>query len=639
LNDARLLVDVTPNRPDLLSHVGIAREVAAAVNRNVRLPDVRGVSAPAAIDFAGSTADGVRIEIEDAALCPRYLGVVVRGVKVGPGPAWLASRLRAIGLRPISNVVDATNWVLYELGQPLHAFDLQRLGDRVVVRRARAGERIVTLDGVDRPLAPDMLVIADAQRPVAVAGVMGGADTEVRDETRDILLECALFDARSVRATRRALNLATDASYRFERGIDDSAMELAVLRAAELIRATAGGTIVAGAAAGAGLPAPPAIRLRLARVAQILGERFAAATVDELLRPLGFDVAADRDAVNVAVPAHRRHDVVREEDLVEEIARRHGYDAFSEQLRPFRPGTVPTHPLFLVEDRVRSVMIARGFLEAHTAAFAPESEGDVALMLPLAATESRLRRALLPGLLHRVEYNFARGARSIRLFELGTAFAPPRGTDGRPHEELRLAVAFTGLRRPPHWSEEEAYFDIWDAKALMDELADMLGLAVRAGSGNALLDHDLSFRLVERDNGDERGAGGRIRGGTVDAPPWARDVWGIELRLEATAPPPARYRPLPAQPANERDLALLVPVSTPSAAVADAIRAGAGPLLEEVDVFDVYSGSGVPAGTRSIAWRLRFRAPDRTLTDAEVDGAVQRVLQRLNDEMGVRQRA
>jgi phenylalanyl-tRNA synthetase beta chain len=659
LADTRLAVDVTPNRPDLLSHLGVAREVAAATGHRWRLPELAGAPAGAqgnrgaGIAFRGdasasAAADGVAIRIEDTALCPRYVGLVIRGVRVGPSPEWLASRLRAVGLRPISNVVDATNWVLHELGQPVHAFDLARLGTSVVIRPARKGERITTLDGTERELAAGMLVIADEQRPVAVAGVMGGLDTEVQQDTTDVLLECALFNAPSVRATRSALGLSTDASYRFERGVDASLMETAVQRAAALIMNTAGGAAAAEAAvAGPGLEPPPSVRLRLARVEQILGETFDAQSVAVCLEPLGFTVRTGEAVLEVGVPEHRRHDVSREEDLVEEVARRHGYDRFSDELRPFRPGTVPVHPLFLVEDRVRRTLVARGFLEAHTAAFAPEAEGDVALMLPLAATEGRLRRALVPGLLRRLEYNFARNARSIRLFEVGTVFAPAEQDGGLPAEQTRLAVAFTGLRRPPHFSAPAEAFDLWDLKALADELADMFRLTVAEGlaaelsqrGAGALLDAGLSFTLASRENGEARGCAGRVRQGAVDAPAWAGEVWALELRLESGGQGRLRYTPLPVHPAVERDLALLVPAGATAGAVSAGVRHAAGPLLEAVEAFDLYTGPGIPEGQRSIAWALRFRAPDRTLTDAEVDAAVARVLQHLNDELGVRQRA
>jgi phenylalanyl-tRNA synthetase beta chain len=642
LDDARLLVDVTPNRPDLLSHLGVAREIAAAEGLRAQLHPLPGAHAPDfdVADATAGAAGGIRLSIEDGELCPRYYGLIIRGVTPGPSPEWLASRLRAIGARPISNIVDATNYVLHELGQPLHAFDLDRLGDQVVVRRARAGERITTLDGVDRMLTTEMLVIADASRPVAVAGVMGGADTEVHDDTRDLLIECALFDPAAVRAGRRGLGLNTDASYRFERGVDPEGMLRALRRVAELITAVAGGaTEGVAAAAGPGLTAPPDIRLRPARVQQVLGVAFDAAAIGELLRPLDFDVSDAGDgALRVSVPGHRRYDVSREEDLIEEIARRHGYDAFPDELRAFRPGTVPSHPLFALEDRLRTHLVGRGFLEARTAAFAPESEGDVTLLHPLAATESRLRRALLPGLLRRVEYNFDRGARSIRLFEIGTAFAAAAPGE-LPRETTRVALAFTGPRRPPHWSEPDVPFDAWDMKAMAGELAQLLGLHLDERAEHPQLDAGASFRLVQDGTGELLGMAGLVRVGAVDAPAWAGDVWGIEVELRTGAQPSLHARELPAHPATERDLALLVPQDLPAGTVVATIREAAGPLLEYAGPFDVYSGRGVPERMRSIAVRLRFRASDRTLTDAEVDARVRNVLQRLNDEFGIQQRA
>jgi phenylalanyl-tRNA synthetase beta chain len=661
LDDARLVVDVTPNRPDLLSHLGIAREIAAAERLEVALHALPGGdpvelrvvtgAGSATADVAareGKQDETIRVDIEDRDLCPRYMAVVIRGVKVGPSPEWLASRLRAIGLRPISNIVDATNFVLHELGQPMHAFDLDRVHERIVVRRARAGERITTLDGADRKLAEGMLVIADAERPVAVAGVMGGAESEVRDDTRDILLEVAVFDPASVRATRRALGLGTDASYRFERGVDPAGIGRAAARAAELIRAVAGGTIVQPAVvAGPEIAEPGRVRLRIGRVAQVLGATFDADTIARYLSPLGFAVEkSDGEVLEVRVPGHRRFDVAREEDLIEEIARRHGYDAFPDDLRPFRPSTVPTHPLFLVEDRLRTLLTGRGLLEARTAAFAPEQDGDVELLLPLAATESRLRRSLVPGLLRRVESNFARGARSIRIFEIGTTFHATE-PGALPREVTTVAVACTGHRTPPHWTGEAEMFDVWDVKALAGDIADQLGLALEPGADARYVEPGLSFRVAaphdqaDNDSTISIGFAGRVPAADVDAPAWAGDVWVLEVPLPADGAgrTPVRFAGVPQHPAIERDLALLVATDRTAADVADVIRAAGGALLESLEPFDVYSGSGVPEGVRSIAWRLRFRAADRTLTDDEVDAVIRKVLTRLNEELGVQQRA
>jgi phenylalanyl-tRNA synthetase beta chain len=667
LDDARLDVEVTPNRPDLLSHVGVAREIAAAAGLRVALPSLPGSEAVELSvaadprDAYAVTAAGVDLRIKDRDLCPHYMAVVMRDVRSGPSPEWLASRLRAIGLRPISNIVDATNYVLHELGHPMHAFDLDRLGDAVVVRRARTGERITTLDGAERALNSDMLVIADGRRPVAIAGVMGGADTEVQADTRNILLEIAVFDPQSVRATRRALGLATDASYRFERGVDPAGIAGAAARAASLIRAVAGGSVETTAAfAGAALPEPPTMRLRLERIARVLGVGFDAGSVRACLEPLGFAVESDDDrAVRVRAPGHRRFDIAREEDLIEEIARRHGYDTFPDDLRPFRPSAVPTHPLFVLEDRLRALLVGRGLLEAHMASFAPAEDGDVELLLPIAATENRLRRSLVPGLLRRVEGNFARGARSIRLFEIGTAFAPS-DNGGIPAETTRLAIACTGHRAPPHWTGEPDAFDVWDLKSIAADVASALGLTVREGADAPHIDPGLSFHLAGRHDQVDRDAGragqvvarergdravygfaGRVPQGSVDAPTWADDVWVLEVELprDGGDRPAVHFMQLPQHPGIERDLALLLAEGQMASQVADTIRAAGGVLLESVAPFDVYSGPGVPGNMRSVAWRLRFRAADRTLTDAEVDTVIGHVLMRLNEDLGVQQRA
>ncbi|HEX7119706.1 MAG TPA: phenylalanine--tRNA ligase subunit beta [Longimicrobiales bacterium] len=652
LDDVRLVVDVTPNRPDLLSHWGVARELAPGGEAGLRLPPFpeRGAAGAGTVRFErvereGETG-GVKVVLEDSRGCPRYLGVVIRGVRIGPSPDWLAARLRAVGLRPINNVVDATNYVLYELGQPLHAFDLDRLGGgEVRIRRARAGEAIVTLDGERRVLSEDMVVIADAERPVAVAGVMGGLDSEVTEETTNVFLECALFDPKTTRRTRRALGMSTDASYRYERGVDPEGMERAALRAVELILAVAGGEPVGvGVAVDPEPASAPVVAIRPSRTSALLGVELGADAISGYLEPLGFRVV-DRgdDVLRVRVPGPRWYDVAREADLIEEVARRHGYDAFPEELRPFRPSAVPEDAMAGLESRLREFLVGRGFLEARLASFAPESAGDVALLNPLSAEEGRLRRALLPGVLRQVELNFARAVRSVRLFEIGTVFAPGPAPDAAPLEATHLAVAFTGARMQPHWSGEAPAFDLWDLKALLEELCDVLGVggaAVEPGvpDGRAFAPSE-AFRVVDRD-GQALGGGGRIDARVIDAPAWAEPVWALELALSPGLAAVERptYRPAPAFPAVERDAALLVPDALPAARVEAVIRDAGGAILEAVFPFDLYRGRGVAEGVRSIAYRLRFRAADRTLTDPEVDEAFGRILNRLEEELGVRRR-
>jgi phenylalanyl-tRNA synthetase beta chain len=647
LDDTRLEVDVTPNRPDLLSHVGIARELAPRGVASLVLPDFPDGAAIADVAFVSARgsaqAGGVTVRIEDEAACPRYIAVMIRGVRVGPSPEWLAARLRAVGQRPINNVVDATNYVLQELGQPLHAFDLGRLGDTVVVRRARASETLVTLDGVERKLDETILAIADAERPVALAGIMGGEATEVTGETTDVLLECALFEPRTVRSGRRALGMSTDASYRFERGVDPTLQRRAAARCAELIRVVAGGAIdeVAVEAAAPEPPAPP-VRLRRSRAERVLGEPFTTDAMRALLAPIGFETqSADADALEVIVPGHRRYDVAREDDLVEEVARRHGYDAFPDEVRPFRPSTVPTDPMAELEDRLRTLLVGRGFLEARGAPFVSETGGDVALMLPLASTESHLRRDLLPGLLRRVEANFNRGTRDVRLFEIGTAFAPD-GEHARPVETTRLAAVLTGDRAPTHWSGDPGTFDVWDVKAVLEEVAAAVGAVVEpASDGARWSDFDVGAAFEARTGaGRVLGAAGAVRADRIDAPAWAAAVFGLEIILEPAAAEKriAAFTPLPAFPPIERDLALVAPRSTTAAALEGTIRAAGGPLLVRLVPFDVYEGRGIPEDRRSVAFRLRFRSPERTLTDEEVEPVVAGILERLAREHDVQRR-
>jgi phenylalanyl-tRNA synthetase beta chain len=651
LDDYRIVVDVTPNRPDLLSHYGVARELAPGGESDIVLysfakddSSERPTLTPKRVSNDGELG-GIRIRIDDAEACPRYMASRVRGVRVGPSPEWLAMRLRAIGQRPINNVVDATNYVLHELGQPLHAFDAQKLGgSAIVVRRARAGEKLTTLDGVERTLQSSMLVIADADKATAIAGVMGGQFSEVEQDTTDVLIECAHFERKQVRETRRALGLSTDASYRFERGVDPTGMERALRRVTELIAAIAGGTADQQIADVYPIEFEQRkLQLRWTRVRQVLGLQLTGDELERLLAPIGFrPLQRDREITELEVPGHRWFDVLEEIDLVEEVARRYGYEQFPAELGAFRPSTVPDSELSQLEDRMRDRLVGRGLLEARTAGFAPEAEGDVTLMLPLSSAESRLRRAVLPALLHRVEYNFTRGTRDVRLFEIGTAFE--RTADGeRPNETTRLAIALTGARAPQHWTGSAGEFEIWDLKGMLEELALALGYELRTeltstiAGVSPLLERGSAFELWQE--GRAVGQGGLIAAKAIDAPAWAAPVFGLELVLDTkSAHAHGRHQPLPVYPAIEQDLALLVPENISAATVTEAIRGGGGALLEEMGLFDLYRGKGIPEGTRSLAYRLRFRAPDRTLTDAEAVTAVQRVLKRLKDEYGIERR-
>ena len=661
LDDTRLTLEVTPNRPDLLSHVGVAREIGPQGHQGIQLPpfpaegsEERTDATLPALTFRREETDGLvegtRVLIDDPASCPRYIAAVIEDVEVGPSPSWLASRLRAIGQRPINNVVDATNYILHELGQPLHAFDLDRLeGPAILVRPAADGETITTLDDVERKLTADMLVIADDEGPVAVAGVMGGADSEVTSDTTRVLLECAYFDPRSVRATARALSLSTDASYRFERGTDIDGMERAAHRAVELIEAVAGGRVSEDAVDI--YPAPqeaPRVSVRPGRVAQVLGADIEAEEIARLLRHIGFEFDdEDDDALTFRVPGFRRHDVTREIDLIEEVARRFGYDRLDDRLRPYRPTTVPDAPLSVLEDDARRLLSGRGLLEARGISMAPEGAGEVPLLRPLSAEEGYLRSTIAFGLLRATELNMARGVRDVRLFEIGTTFHSA-GAGERPREDTRLALALTGASRPRHWTGESPDWDLWDLRGLAEDLMARLDpegwevVPLEDDPGElALPSLYRSGTVMElRAHGQRVGVAGEVSENAIDAPAWSGPSFALEVRLTDVMARPRRptLEPVPTQPASDRDLALVVPGTTPSAAVMETIRSSAGELLEAVRVFDVYEGEGVPEGYRSIAYRLVFRHPERTLKDAEVDRAVERVLERLKDVHGVERR-
>lgn len=661
LGDVCYEVDVLPNRPDLLSHLGMARELAALTGVPMHLPEeLRGLrtAGPATRGEREAQADGVRVALDDHDGCPRYMGLVVRGVRVGPSPEWLVQRLAAIGIRSISNVVDITNYALYGFGQPMHAFDLAHLaGPEVVIRRARQGEALVTLDGAARTLTSDMTVIADSERAIAIAGVMGGRDSEVTDATRDIFLEVAYFSAPNVRRTRRALGMSTDASYRFERGIDPAVTPLALDRAASLLMHVAGGR-VAGAPVDVGRPphAAAAVAVRPSRIAALLGDVIPAAEIERLLASVGFTVQrGGRDSLTIGPPSWRG-DVTRECDLAEEVARLRGYDRLPDTLRAARPSAVPDHPLFHVRQRVRDRLVALGYLEAAPLPFVAGSDDThVRITNPLSESEPHLRLSILETLGPRAEHNLRRLQRDVRLFEIGAVFAP----SGRemPNEAIHIGALAMGLRAPLHFSTPNPpLLDEWDAKGLALEVVEAAfpGIAVDLVPMEA--NSDLLWDV--RTNATARSIGG-VRRLALDKPVWAPDAFGVEIALgdmlneliaprgeharggapnEPVSSSALRSRPLAATPPAEFDLALVVPHDLPAAAVEAVLTRTGGDLLERLELFDLYEGTGLPPGYRSLAWRLTFRDPNRTLRDKEIEGRRQRILRALDLELGVKPR-
>ncbi len=661
--DAVLDLEVTTNRPDCLSVVGIAREVSTIYGAPLKLP---ALGEARVADGRGATAgpgDPLPVTIEPDALdlCPRYAAAGAR-VTIGPSPAWMAARLEAVDIRPINNLVDITNYVLIEMGHPMHAFDLACLaGGELRIRLARSGEVVTTLDGVERQLGADMLAIADADRAQAVAGVMGGADSEVAGGTRRVAFESAWFDPISVRRTGRRLGLSTEASYRFERGADITAPVRAMRRAlallVELGAGTPEGPIIDR------YPAPrerPTVTLRHVRIGRVLGVDVEPAFVPATLGRLGFEVApipagADAsadphasggDTWRVTVPGHRV-DVSREIDLIEEVARHYGYErlpsTFPAMTRPPAPENDALHRQRLA----RRILTASGCSEAITYGFIEESEarpfvdGDgeiVRIANPLSEHFAVLRPSLLPGLIGALVYNRHREHRDIRLFEIGQRFTAGGG------ETRSVAVALTGAATAQHWSGEERTSDFFDLTGIVRRLCDAFGVAPgfeprkqstlvpgRAATVLALAPDDgaeprrlgiagqLAFDIAE-----ERG----IHHAGAEA------VWVAELDLDALSAAGADRRrmsaaPLPRHPSSVRDLAVVIDAALPAATVRATIRSAAPKTLLEVHEFDRYEGKGIPQGRISLAFRLTFRAADRTLTDAEVQQAVDSIVSAL----------
>jgi len=675
LDDHVLEVEITPNRPDCLSVLGIARELSALTGARLRPPSI-------ALKESGESATKLaRVRIEAPDLCHRFTARVISGVTIGPSPAWLRARLRAIGLRPISNVVDVTNYVLWELGQPLHAYDGATVADAtIVVRRARADERFTTLDGQERALDASMLMIADPERAIGLAGVMGGANTEVTDRTTQVLLESAWFAAASIRRTSRALGLRTDAAYRFERGADIEGLVTASARATALIAELAGGTIARGMVdAYPRKRKPQQVRLRMSRVSRVLGVAPSPAQARKVLTGLGLPVKVRGADLEVTVPSFRR-DLSMEDDLVEEIIRVWGYDRIPSTL-PGGAISLVTHPAALRQSQtVRRALVGAGLAEVVTYAFTDPARIEllrravdpkpVELMNPLAQDASLLRVNPLEGVLSAVATNVRRQQADVRVFEISKTYAQnagadvqnagtnaqnagaeptralirppsvqaglkdPATTDPATTEPRWVAIALTGARGAADWGGASEPVDVYDAKGLAEHTLD--ALAVRAGTGEIGLlsgfEPDCHGTLVT-ESGTIVAEFGEVAAALRQSFGIAAPVFAAVVSLDAVgaaAAAPMQYRALPRFPAVERDLAFVIGADQPltAAQIESALREEAGPLLRRLVLFDVFR---FPDSRCSLAWRLLFQAEDRTLTDAEVNAIQERVVRRITE--------
>jgi len=638
LDDVVLDLEVEANRPDELSVLGVAREVGAATGMPLALPDV------SVKEDEEPAATRATVEVKDPGKCPRYLARVIRHVAIRPSPIRVQARLTAAGMRPISSAVDATNYVMLEMGHPMHPFDLDLMEGRgVIVRRATPGEGLVTLDGVERVLTEDDLLIADRSEAVGIAGVMGSASGEVLPSTSEVLLESAYFEPRGIFRTSRRLGLQTEASSRFSRGADPEILGPAAARAARLMVEWGGGTVLAGAIDVGRAPERRKFGVRPARASQVIGSEVSASDVVEALGRLG--IAADKadGEVRVEVPGFRP-DLQREIDVIEEVVRVHGYDALGSTLPGIRQagGVVPSYAL---RRRTRELLVRAGLREAGSLSFASRADLDlmghaegVRLANPPSADEPFLRTSLVPNLLKALARNAYRGRAGAALFEIGHVFRPD--PSGAIDERESVAGALWGpAGEGLHADRRER--DFFDAKGAVEALMEGLGVSAWDLGGAAGMPLHPARSATILIAGSPGGLLGEIHPGLAERFDLTGRVALFELdgNVLGSHLGGGKFRQIPRFPPVHRDLAFVVAVDTPAGAVRDALVEAGGELVDSALLFDVFQGAPIPEGKKNLAFAVDFRAPDRTLTDQEAEQAVAAIVDRLRRDFGAEFRA
>jgi len=635
----------TPNRPDLLCVLGVARELAALFGKPLRYPEIK----PA--DDGPAIASLAQVEILDYTNCPRYAARLVQGVKVGPSPDWMQKRLEAAGVRAINNIVDVTNYVLLEMNQPLHAFDFKKLRRaKIVVRRAQAGETFTTLDGKERKLFEDTLLICDGDGPVAVAGVMGGLESEVTETTTEVLIESAYFNPVSIRRTAKKLGLPTEASRRFERGIDPLGQVHAADRAAELMARFAGGKICRGAIdARESLPAAKSIRLRPARVNFLLGTDLSAATAADCLRRLEIEARNEGTEI-LATPPSFRPDLIAEIDLIEEVARISGYEAIPPTLPRFHMAPLKKSPQLRFMNRLRELLVDLGFSEVINYNFQSLAHLDqlqlppddprrqaVPIQNPLSELETTLRTTLVPRLLETLRKNLARGSRGVRIFEFNKIFAPARELPG---ETTMLAGLIAKSETKELWPAGVAE-GFYEVKGVVEQILSELrfgGGRTEPGESPFLVPGKTGRLLLGK---DPAGFFGEVHPQALAAFDLKIPVFLFDLNFDMLG----QYRqgvkpvkPVSRYPVSFRDIAFVVDEAVSAAEVEKAVRSLRSELIESAEIFDVYRGDPIPSGKKSLALAVRYQSHERTLTDDEVNALHARLGRALEEKLNAKLR-
>ncbi len=643
LKDTLLDISITPNRPDCLCVIGIAREIAALTHQRVKYP------VPVLSDRGEHIHQKTSVTVLDQDLCPRYVARMIEEVKIGPSPRWMRDRLEKVGIRSISNVVDVTNYVMMEYGQPLHAFDFELLEEgRIVVRRARLGEEFVTLDGVKRRLDEEMLMICDGVKPIAIAGVMGGLNSEIKENTQSVLLESAYFNPAGNRSTSKKLGLETEAAYRFGRGIDYGGCLSAANRATQLIQELAGGRVVEGIVDIYPVPIKPnPIYLSVKKIHQVLGKEVSAKQVKGYLKDLELEVQEQDDDALMVIPPTFRGDLEREIDLIEEVARLDGYENIPITIPQGPPSSEGRSKEFVMERKVVDTLIYHGYHEVITYSFTSPTSSDILgfppndprrqylrILNPLTEDFSVMRTTLLPGLMETVRYNVSRKNSNLKLFELKKVFLP-QGGEKLPEEVKFLAGVAMGFDRDPHWGFSQRPVDFYDIKGCVEDLFDALQIKeakFNKAEDNPYLHPGKASRVIL--NQEVVGILGEVHPRVLGHYEVQERVYLFEMdfsKMVKWAGGERRFQSLPKFPAVYRDLSVVVDQALEAERVMETIRNFPQPFIEGVTLFDIYQGPPIPEGKKGVSYRIRYQAKDRTLTDEEVNQYHEKILSRLKE--------
>jgi phenylalanyl-tRNA synthetase beta chain len=651
IKDVIFEISLTPNRPDCLSVIGIAREMAALTHQKVHLPS------PALLEKGDATAELTSVTIEDPDLCPRYCARIISHVTIGPSPLWMRRRLESCGMRSINNVVDTTNYVLLEMGQPLHAFDLALLDQqKIVVKRATPGESFTTLDGNERTLPQDALMICDGSKPIALAGIMGGLNTEVSTKTKTVLLESAYFTASGILRTSKKTGIRTESSQRFEKGVDPEGVTRALNRAAQLIAELAGGEINPGFIDTYPHPLPerPAITLSTARTNRILGTSLTKSAITNILQDLAFTVEdTDEDTLTV-IPPSFRVDSKESIDLIEEIARLFGYDNIPASL-PRACSSPPTKDSArLLEKKTAETLVQHGYHEVITYSFISPGDANrlnlpahdyrmqqLTLLNPLSEDQSIMRTSLIPGLLTTLRKNIFQNNVNLKLFEVGPIFLT-QPQEKLPQEVKMVAAVATGLYQEESWHSEKRDVDFYDSKGCMENILHALSItdfSFAPSEGSAFLRTGTALDLMV--NGEKAGSVGELHPRVADNFQIPQKAFIFEMSLSCLLSRFSEqklFRPLPKYPPVYRDIALLVDDTITVQAVYDVLYRFKNKYIEEITIFDYYKGTSVAAGKKSIAYRFKYQSYDHTLTDREVNALHEDLIKNLYQELGAQLR-